>query len=528
MINKDKLVELTSKALAIGVSAFELGDNLKEELVFNIALSKVKELQIDYESGEDKEIAYVRLTRKGITMYFNPAKALEVNAYLFENETNPVEREKKMLAILRAIIKHELLHVMLKHLVRQPNRSNQYIMNIVTDSLINSLITEFKYFKNHIYAVTPETIAHIENKANMELTSKYRKPLFGKLFDETVMYNPIIIKSVYAELNDFNFERYYDFIANNLKQLALQVVAKHVQGQDNKQNQDNQQGQGNYQDKDSKQSNDKQQAQSKAQQMTENADKSDSSNGSNDNFDKPKIETQAFGDIEPVDANEIDPQTTAELDSLIEEIIERSRGTQIGHLIEEVYINSKKKETVNWRQILKQQMQSGSNIVKKYSIKRYDRRYDIPPGKKMFYQSGIIRVLIDTSGSISSNDFQDFLSEIYILAKKYGYRIDGYFYDVQPQGQFTERDIKRKVIQVKGRGGTNLRNTLKILNEQQDLQRATVTVILTDGEDDPPSKDEINSDKTVFLFTKYHNKSFEQAVSKWAIVGIFENGKDGE
>lgn len=468
-ISKDKLVELTSKAFSIGISAFKYGDNLNEEFVFNIALSKFDNITIDYETGPDKEIAYVRADRQGLSMYFNPAKALEVNEYLFANEKDEGIKEEKMLAILRAIIKHELLHVMLKHLVKFPKRDNPILTNIVADAIVNNFITEFKYFENEIYAVTPETITHIDPFSTSEPVSleDISEPVFGKKFDEHTNAFPIIVRSKFSEYKYFNFEQYYDFIAQNMNYIFFKIIKC----------------------------------------------------GNNGSFGLDRIDTQAFGDITPVDSDEIDPQIMYELESLVNEISEKSRGTNLGRFIENVYIPSNRKEAISWKRVLRYYIQNGGDITKRYSIKRYDRRYDRPPGKRMSYKGRLIRVLIDSSWSIETKDLEIFLSEVYILAKKYGYKIDGYFYDANLQNHFTERDIKRRNVKVIGRGGTSLRHALRNLPENK---KAKITVVLTDGYDDIPKRKDFNSDKVIFIFNKYHNARFEKEVSKWAIVSVFK------
>lgn len=488
-MNKEEILELTRQALAIGVSAFKYGDNLKEELIFNIAVSKLNEIKIDDSTDPKAPLAYVGLSRKGINLYLNPFKILDTYKYVYEDIQDLEERRNIMLAILRGVLKHEMLHVMLKHLINYPKRSNHMLANIVQDAIINSYIKEFEYL--NLRVSTPEKSLEIQTNNKDDLI------LIPAKFDTQKINNKvpgIFMLSKHAYYSDFTWEEYYDYLKDKLPQETIvDLSLSYDNGSNNSDSEDSQ------------------------SQSNSSSDGSETSNGIGNNIKK---NNPLIGDTKPCNPSEIGEQTLGELDNLIKEVIERTKGTKLGNLVEEIYIKTKKKEAISWRNILKKSFANGSRIIRKYSIKRFDRRFDIPPGPKMKYVGGIVRVLIDSSGSVSSKEIEEFLSELYILSKKYGYQVDGYFYDYGLQNHFTEKDIKKKRLHVEGRGGTSV---LKALKQLDQSKKAKIMIIATDGHDSPPKREDINAEKVVFLLTKKHSNIFKTTVSKYAIVGVINN-----
>jgi len=136
------------QAKELGVSTFKFGSNLAEETIFNFLLQKV-ELVVD---TQHDITAYVTISNNNIQLVINPEYLYEMLKDILETEPT----ETQLLAFYRGLLKHELLHCALNHLISDPKRSNEKLANIVMDALINREIPEFKYL--NLPKTTPEKI----------------------------------------------------------------------------------------------------------------------------------------------------------------------------------------------------------------------------------------------------------------------------------------------------------------------------------------------------------------------------------
>jgi predicted metal-dependent peptidase len=185
--------DLIDNLMNIGVSVFKYGDTLKNEVIFNIALSKV-DIEVLKEENDMPELAYVTIKNNKPYMFFNAYKILKEFSYVYENEEDENERKLKQIALLRGIMKHELLHIILKHLIKNNKRNIHLLVNIVQDALININIKEFGVL--NIKRFNPEDI--------IELTTS-NDNLPGLLVPR---YN-------YQEM--YSWEQYYDELYNKLR-----------------------------------------------------------------------------------------------------------------------------------------------------------------------------------------------------------------------------------------------------------------------------------------------------------------------
>ncbi|WP_448516524.1 VWA-like domain-containing protein [Pseudothermotoga sp.] len=172
--------------LALGSEPFPLGDELSREYVYSIALKL-----IDVRENQEIETAAVSYdrARKKFVMHYNP---LFFDAMKKKHAWN----DEQLKAFIRGVAKHELLHLILKHLAPDSKRPILPLRNLAMDAIINASITEFKHLKDTLKTATPEDLLTNTNLAEVEL----------------------ILPSKEAFLGDWNWEMYYDHLIGIVKE----------------------------------------------------------------------------------------------------------------------------------------------------------------------------------------------------------------------------------------------------------------------------------------------------------------------
>lgn len=127
----------------LGITPHPYGDKMSIEYVFSVIMLQAKVL-------EDTNIptACIGIEQNKPVIRINPDFIDQ-----YSKNMNDVQKT----AFIRGIVKHELLHYMLKHLAH-PANYNPKLANIVQDALINTVIPEFYKLiaDGVINAVTPE------------------------------------------------------------------------------------------------------------------------------------------------------------------------------------------------------------------------------------------------------------------------------------------------------------------------------------------------------------------------------------
>ena len=176
--------------------------------------------------------------------------------------------------------------------------------------------------------------------------------------------------------------------------------------------------------------------------------------------------------------------------------------------------------SITWEHYLRAWVGNNTRIGTKPTWHRPSRRIR-PIIRKGFIQqvaqgrrwkrSACIGVVLDTSGSVSSTDLVQFMTEINTMSKTHKIIVtevdteahEPYVYDSRMYEQFG-RDIQ-------GRGGTDMNPGLKIMNEYSEVE---FIIVLTDGElfhvPDPPHKHELwvitSNGTTRYVEDKHHTK----------------------
>lgn len=135
---------------------------------------------------------------------------------------------------------------------------------------------------------------------------------------------------------------------------------------------------------------------------------------------------------------------------------------------------------VNWKSILKQAFHDGMGKTIVTTWQRPSRKTDELPALRRFTVPPV-HVWMDTSGSITSTELQQFLGEVYSLAGNQKVEVRCWDGDVyKPIVAEKPADVIRKVGRnIRGRGGTIIQPCLEA--GFRELKHHDAVVILTDG-----------------------------------------------
>lgn len=167
------------------------------------------------------------------------------------------------------------------------------------------------------------------------------------------------------------------------------------------------------------------------------------------------------------------------------------------------------KPKINWKVLLRRFMQSLANFDYTW---RKPRRRMLPLGIYMpsVYSEGLSKVTfaIDTSGSITEKQFNQFMSEVYAVMKQFSPNIiDVLQFDHALQAHDVVKSLRDlQHIVFKGHGGTRPDVALEAFNETDSL----ALFVITDGYFNKP---EVVVDRPVF-WCVFNNKDFKPPYGK--------------
>ena len=129
----------------------------------------------------------------------------------------------------------------------------------------------------------------------------------------------------------------------------------------------------------------------------------------------------------------------------------------------------------NWKAYLRRFVGNSSIVYTKKLRRKYNKRYSGNPGLKIKHKNHIC-VGVDTSGSVSNSELQEFMSELTHMHKT-GHQITV----VQCDTQINSVEVfnPKKDWDIKGRGGTSFQPVIDHYNEKGHY---TALIYLTDGE----------------------------------------------
>lgn len=356
-------------------------------------------------------------------------------------------------------IKHQILHLVLKHIMRVQDFGNKKLFNIAADLATNQYISKKQLTDD---AVTLEQFPHFKLESQQSLDYYYKQ-----LKEESDKIEDILQGNPPPDDSDSDAAT-----SNPFGQGSGQGDDSSEQSDDQNQDPDDQNDQNDEQ---------------KEPKEEQHPDLNESQNRLR-NLINQENHTQLD---QHKSWEEIAALSNAErklLDSLINDAIvntmNRVRGKQYGTLPGDLqsYLDAlleSLKPNVNWRRVLRLFAASSSRTYLKNTIQRASKRYGTTPGIKIKRRQKI-QVNVDTSGSVSDEDLKEFFSEIYHIWKN-GADIHVVECDTQVQAAYNFTGQPPKVVH--GRGGTDFNAPLAYANDEY---RPDAIVYFTDGEAPAP------------------------------------------
>ena len=129
-----------------------------------------------------------------------------------------------------------------------------------------------------------------------------------------------------------------------------------------------------------------------------------------------------------------------------------------------------------WQNYLRACFSEGNNSIIKGSYNKLNKRYRMNKGNKSKLVGGVL-VCFDSSGSISGYELKDFINESVNLSR-IGYNVEYVWWDTNVHGKKTKIKSNISEIEVKGRGGTDPNCVINYANEDRKIKNL---IIFTDG-----------------------------------------------
>ncbi len=161
------------------------------------------------------------------------------------------------------------------------------------------------------------------------------------------------------------------------------------------------------------------------------------------------------------------------------EQVQRQRGTipgELKELIDGLYVSEE--AVLDWRAYLRRFNGMASKVYTKKTRRKPNKRFYGNPALKIKQRKNTL-VAIDTSGSVSSDDLKEFLSEIHHIYKT-GTEITVVECDAAIGRVYEYKGQSEEALQVTGRGGTSYDPVLEFLADNRDKYQNLI--YLTDGE----------------------------------------------
>jgi predicted metal-dependent peptidase len=184
---------------------------------------------------------------------------------------------------------------------------------------------------------------------------------------------------------------------------------------------------------------------------------------------------EEFEDMTEAEQKLIEKQLQKVLGDAKEQTLKK-RGTVPGEIEGVIIIEEVTKQKFNWRLYIRRFTGVSTKVFTKKIRRKENRRFEANPGLKVKMRQHML-LAIDTSGSVSDSELQEFMSEIYHIYKC-GVDItvvqcDTVIRSIEPyKGKFE--------MGVQGRGGTEFDPVLEYFNA--NLKKYTSLVYFTDGE----------------------------------------------
>jgi len=413
---------------------------------------------------------------------------------------------------LRCVLLHEILHYLFIHdLSMLKDSRDRIIMNIVTDSLINYLVSKILNNNDFIEEVGGVTfdflrkyVKEFKNLSDEELSKEDTLYLFRKLKEN--------LKDFYNDLQSI-----FSYYSKNSKSCNKEGSGGGIGSSSNKEEKSN----GEKEENESQESQDS--LKKKIEEVIEK-------HFGNENEEIKEGLKKAIE--ESLRINEELESNQKEMEKLKEDVrkaleigkvMSKSRGTLAGNIVNLIDIILKRKRK-NWRKILRETFSEIEALSVDYDFTRRSRKADIieqslnvktyiPALEKEDFEVNCI-IGIDTSGSITDKEYQDFINEIYNLFNSVK-NVKGYIvlWDATAQKVIEikngwNKEILNELKNRKGYGGTVIESFFKEAEKLvKNKKRNTFIIVLTDGYTEDVKRDWIKDyRKVVFVLSRNGSK----------------------
>ena len=156
------------------------------------------------------------------------------------------------------------------------------------------------------------------------------------------------------------------------------------------------------------------------------------------------------------------------------------------------------KERINWKKLLKQYIGNKVKSGQKSSWKRESKRFGVLQKGKLKTRVVKIGVAIDTSGSVSKEEFVEFMDEIHGIMGSYKTDITIVECDAKVQKVYQLKKYMKVDPNFQGRGGTDFRPVFDYFQGAGRAKKPEMLVFFTDGEGPIPDYEVM---KTVWVLT---------------------------
>jgi len=188
-----------------------------------------------------------------------------------------------------------------------------------------------------------------------------------------------------------------------------------------------------------------------------------------------------FDGLSEAEKELIKKQVEYQLKEIYENQLQKNPGNVPGefkNIIEKLY--EENPPVIDWKGYFRRFVSNSNKIYTKKSRRKLNKRYHENPGIKIKQKQNILAA-IDTSGSVSDKDLQEFFAEIKHMHKA-GVAITIIECDIQIHKVY-DYDPKKE-IQIHGRGGTSFYPVINFYKENS--RKYDSLVYLTDGEAPAP------------------------------------------
>jgi predicted metal-dependent peptidase len=195
-----------------------------------------------------------------------------------------------------------------------------------------------------------------------------------------------------------------------------------------------------------------------------------------DNGDVPDHSTwEEFDDLSEAEKKLIEKQIQKVLSDAKEQTIKK-RGNVPGEIEGVIIIEEIVKPKFDWRSYVRRFSGTSTKVFTKKIRRKENRRYDENPGLKIKMKQHML-LAIDTSGSVSDAELNEFMNEIHHIYKA---GVDITIVQCDTSINSIEEYKGKNELNVKGRGGTEFDPVLDYYNANQ--KKYTSLVYFTDGE----------------------------------------------